>query len=119
MPANPSGDDDTPVRGKEPVPAEVDPASPETRAAERGRSPGLRPRAGRPIGMAGPFGGAQHLVDEAFGPRRPGAADAPWPNAKIAIALAHGRAAHQTLRPTVPGTPLYLLENFSISAPEP
>src|SRR3546814_1411561 len=70
MPANPSGDDDTPVRGKEPVPAEVDPASPETRAAERGRSPGLRPRAGRPIGMAGPFGGAQHLVDEAFGPRR-------------------------------------------------
>src|SRR3546814_14350273 len=70
MPANPSGDDDTPVRGKEPVPAEVDPASPETRAAERGRSPGLRPRAGRPIGMAGPFGGAQHLVDDAFGPRR-------------------------------------------------
>src|SRR3546814_20574782 len=82
MPANPGGDDDTPVRGKEPVPAEVDPASPETRAAERGRSPGLRPRAGRPIGMAGPFGGAQHLVDEAFGPRRAGAADAPWPNAK-------------------------------------
>src|SRR3546814_13322869 len=96
MPANPSGDDDTPVRGKEPVPAEVDPASPETRAADRGRSPGLRPRAGRPIAMAGPFGGAQHLVDEAFGPRRAGAADPPWQKPKLATDLSsHERSFEQ------------------------
>src|SRR3546814_13282765 len=69
--------------------------------------------------MAGPFGGAQHLVDEAFGPRRAGAADAPWPNAKIAIALAHGRAANRSLRPTVPETPLKLMENSSIAARDP
>src|SRR3546814_14098103 len=69
--------------------------------------------------MAGPLGGAQHLVDEAVGPRRAGAADAPWPNAKIAIALAHGRAANRSLRPTVPETPLKLMENSSIAAREP
>src|SRR3546814_17170530 len=69
--------------------------------------------------MAGPFGGAQHLVDEAFGPRRAGAADAPWPNAKIAIALAHGRAANRSLRPTVPETPLKLMANYSIAARDP
>src|SRR3546814_10738588 len=59
------------------------------------------------------------LVDEAFGPRRAGAADAPWPNAKIAIALAHGRAANRSLRPTVPETPLKLMENSSIAARDP
>src|SRR3546814_18398118 len=69
--------------------------------------------------MAGPLGGAQHLVDEAVGPRRAGAADAPWPNAKIAIALAHGRAAHRSLRPTVPETPLKLMEKSSIAASDP
>ena len=43
--------------------------------------------------MAGLLCGAQHLVDEALGLARPGAADAPGPDAKILSGAAHRAAS--------------------------